>query len=1016
MVRVTERSLLLIALVTALFAPNVQARQMGGIRGTVYDKDFDVPMAFVNVRIAGTDKTTTTTEEGNYVFQELAPGKYTLVFQKDGYLREVKSDVVVEPGQMVEVDVRLTGSFEEMDAFRVEGLKIGATEAKLLDIRAESPAFLDSISADWMKRAARGDAASALQLVSGTTVQDGKYAVVRGLPDRYVNTQMNAVRLPTADPEKRAVQLDQFPSDVIDSIRVSKTFTPDQQGDASGGAVNVVLKGIPEENMFKVGVGAGFNTHTTDNKFFLSYDGGGVNYLGIDDGGRDIQHENEGQSWDGAVGVSRKDAPFNYDFSIAAGGKHKFDSGLTVGGFTNFYYERDCSYYDDGKDFTYWLPTGRDEMVPQHEGGDNPATGNDFKTKLWTTERGAQELKWGWLGVVGAETKNHQLNLAYMYTRVTEDKAILAEDVTGKASLHKYWPMNFGEEFDNYDPNDPYHPGNSEDYRQAAPYLRTETLDYTERTADTLQLTGRHTLALAEFGIEDFFMFLYPEFDWTLAWSSSGMYEPDKRLFGQQWRAQYWDPGNPRRGIPGEMKDPVYGSYMPGDSAGLGWLQRTWKTIDEHSEQYFYNIKFPFKQWDGEEGYVKLGVFEDKVKREYDQESFSNFGDDNNSYQASWEDFWSEVWPQEDHPMWGDEGPQGNIDVDYKGQQDISAWYYMADMPLSTFFNVIGGVRYENTNLNIVAEPEDLVTWVPPGSTSRVNMEPGDGDVSFQQEDMLPSLGFVFEPFKEIKIRGSWSRTIARQTFKELSPVLQRDFLGGDVFVGNPSLQMSEVENYDLRFDYTPYRGSLVSASWFHKKVKNPIEYVQRYADFGFTTPTNYPQGELTGFEFEVRQNIGRFWEKLQGLAVGGNATFIDSQVTLPQEDIDLLESVGAPIVTRHMTNAPQHLYNLYLTYDWERYDTKIGLFYTVRGDTLVAGAGQKTARFIPSIYQREYGTLNLTVSKKLGEHATLSFKAKNLLNPQIQEVYRSKYIGDDVVKTSYRKGMEFSVGLSVDF
>ena len=94
-------------------------------------------------------------------------------------------------------------------------------------------------------------------------MQDGKFAVVRGLPDRYVNSQMNGVRLPTADPDKRAVQLDQFPSEVIDNIQVSKTFTPDQQGDASGGAVNVVLKGIPDEKILKFKTGVEYNTQVT---------------------------------------------------------------------------------------------------------------------------------------------------------------------------------------------------------------------------------------------------------------------------------------------------------------------------------------------------------------------------------------------------------------------------------------------------------------------------------------------------------------------------------------------------------------------------------------------------------------------------------------------------------------------------------------------------------------------------------------------------------------------------------
>src|SRR5204862_6636040 len=146
----------------------------------------------------------------------------------------------------------------------------GGTEASLLQLRLDSPALLDSISSELISRAGVGDAAAALKLVAGASVQEGKYAVVRGLPDRYVNSQMNGVRLPTADENKRAVQLDQFPTAVIDSIQVSKTFTPDQQGDASGGAVNVILKGIPDQTTFQFKVQTGFNSQIRGRDDFLT--------------------------------------------------------------------------------------------------------------------------------------------------------------------------------------------------------------------------------------------------------------------------------------------------------------------------------------------------------------------------------------------------------------------------------------------------------------------------------------------------------------------------------------------------------------------------------------------------------------------------------------------------------------------------------------------------------------------------------------------------------------------------
>jgi outer membrane receptor protein involved in Fe transport len=246
---------------------------------------------------------------------------------------------------------------------------------------------------------------------------------------------------------------------------------------------------------------------------------------------------------------------------------------------------------------------------------------------------------------------------------------------------------------------------------------------------------------------------------------------------------------------------------------------------------------------------------------------------------------------------------------------------------------------------------------------------------------------------------------------------MQQEYLGGPIFIGNPELKMSALKNYDLRIDWTPYEGGLFSFSYFYKDIKDPIEYSQGVGNFGtFTYPVNYPEGKLSGYEFEVRQQMGRFFDSLEGLSMGANATFIDSEVTLPDDEAELLADMGFPIRTRDMLNAPEYLYNLYLTYDIKQTGTQVGLFYTVRGDTLVAGAGQSKSNPIPDLYELEYGTLNFSLSQKFWDAWKLRFQAKNLLDPEIETVYRSKYIGDDVTHTSYTKGVEFSISLSAEF
>jgi len=973
--------------------------QFGGIRGLISDSDFETPLPATKVFIAETGQTTVSTDEGNFVFPNIEPGIYTLVFSKEGYTRQVKANVTVSSGQMAEVNISLAGEFEEMEEFVVQDLLIGVgTEAALLELRLESPALMDSISSELMSQAGASDAASALNLISGTTVQDGKYAVVRGLPDRYVNSQMNSVRLPTADAEKRAVQLDQFPTAVIDSIQISKTFTPDQQGDASGGAVNVILKGIPAETALNLSGQYGFNTNVMSaGSKFLSYKGGGVDRWGRDDDSRDIQPI--GTDWGGAVGVWPTDRPMDYKWSVSGGGKRQFED-FTLGGFGSFFYERDSSHYSGGSENKFWVDVPGDPMTPQYSQGAPSGDDARFFTSLFDVTQSSQSVRWGGMGMLGLETENHSLSLLYMYTRDATDQVTLMENTRGKASLHKYWPGSYPEEFDNYDPTDPAHPGNSTEARFASPYQRNETLEYTERTTQTLQISGQHTLPDLEVEIEGLLSLLNPELDWTVAASSSTLYQPDKRQF-----ATYWYPRFTGSQVPG-----VHRMWRSADTFNLGNLQRVWKDIQEDSDQYFVNLKLPFEQWSGDEGYFKFGIFHDRVDRKYNQDSFSNVGVEA-FYIGDWKDYWSRVFPDQEHLI-----SESEYDVDYEGKQKISAWYYMADLPLNSFFNIIGGVRYEDTSLSIVNFPESKVEWYPT-ETGPVKLNPGDADVDLKQKDMLPSIGFQFKPWESITFRGTYSETIARQTFKELTPIKQQEYLGGDYFIGNPSLRMSALDNYDLRLDYTPYKGGLFSISYFKKDVTDPIEYVQKAGNgFTFTKPVNYPKGKIEGFELEVRQDIGRFSDRMSGLSLGANATFINSEVILPLDEAQQLRDVQAPEPKRDMTNAPEYLYNLFALYEIPESGTQLGLFYTVRGDTLVAGAGVDNGRYIPSIYETEYGTLNFSLSQKLGEIWTLKFQAKNLLDPDIETVYRSKYIGSDVTKTSYQKGMEFSVSLSARF
>jgi TonB-dependent receptor len=974
----------------------------GSIRGVVMDRDFGGPIPGAQVLVVETGARATAGDQGEFLLADVPAGRYTLIFSKDGFVRQIVTDVGVVGGQVIDVDADLAGEFTDMDEFVVQDVQLGGSEAGLLRLRLESPALMDSVSAEVMSRAGFGDAASALRLIPGATVQDGKFAVIRGLPTRYVSSQINGVRLPSADEDTRSVQLDQFPSAIISSIQVSKTFTPDQQGDASGGAVNVILKGLPEETIFSVKGEVSYNTNVRRRNNFLTYDGGGVGTWGDSGSEKDQQLDNLGQNWDGAAGVSEGDAPTDYKWSASAGSSWEIEEGLKVGGLANFFYERDSSFFDDGIDDGYWVTSPGAGMTPETTQG-TPQDG-DFKTKLFDVTQGSQSVQWGGLGTLGLESENNEIALTYLYTRTTEDVATLAEDTRGKAYF-----------FPGYDPTNPAGPGNQPFELTAAPYLRLETLEYTERETGSIQLRGKHTMPFdgPELG-DGLVKFLAPEFDWTAASSFANQYQPDKRQFGSLWQPASLNPGFPPF-IPPFSTPAIFLPYKPAANFTLGNFQRIWKDIEEDSEQYQFNLKLPF-ELAGNKGYVKTGYFDDTTKRSFDQDTFSNFNDPYPGFEADFSQSWSQVFPTEPHPITA--GPPF-VDVDYKGEQKISAWYAMADVPLASFLNIIGGARVESTELSIVNNPEENATWFPPGAIAPVALQPGDADVDFSQDDVLPSIGMVLVPAEKWTFRAAYSETIARQTFKELTPIQQQEYLGADIFIGNPDLEISSLQNYDLRLDYAPFVGSLASISWFYKDIEGPIEYVQRIATgFTYTTPVNYPSGELYGFEVEGRLGLGNIWEDLQGLSVGANATFLESSVNLPEDEIAglSLPNIQAPVTSRDMTGAPEYLYNLYATWDSEETGTQVGLFYSVQGDTLIAGAGESNGNYVPNVYARRFGTLNFSISQKLGQYFKLQFAAKNLLDPEIEEVYRSPYIERDVLKTSFTRGIEFAVGLTAEF
>lgn len=243
---------------------STRAPSTGRVAGRVFDGSQGVPLAGVEVVVDGTELQTTTGVDGRYVLPEVPAGTHDLRFRRIGYKVKRVAGVQVPAGGAVEQNATLESQVVQLEEIVVvsAAAERGSVSRALEEQRLAS-SIINSVSMAQIEASPDGDAAEAAQRVSGVTVQDGKYVFVRGLGERYTTTSLNGARVPSPEPEKKEVPLDLFPSNLLEGITTSKTFTPDQPGDFSGAEVNLRTREFPAHRMAQVSLTGGWNSQAT---------------------------------------------------------------------------------------------------------------------------------------------------------------------------------------------------------------------------------------------------------------------------------------------------------------------------------------------------------------------------------------------------------------------------------------------------------------------------------------------------------------------------------------------------------------------------------------------------------------------------------------------------------------------------------------------------------------------------------------------------------------------------------
>jgi outer membrane receptor protein involved in Fe transport len=263
------------------------AAGIGKISGTVSDKTGETLIG-VTVKVVGTNFGASTDVEGRFLIAGLPSGRYTIEVSYVGYTSKRISDVEILENAVTPLNVVL----EESSANNLNEIVITskANQESVNTLYANQKANLSissGISAELIRRSPDRNTSEVLKRVSGASIQDNKFIIVRGLSDRYNSAMLNNAVLPNTEVDKKAFSFDILPSNLIDAIVVNKTASADIPGDFSGGVVQVTTKDFPDSKFFNLSLGTSFNTQSTF-KDFLRSTKGGNEIFGAYDKKRDI--------------------------------------------------------------------------------------------------------------------------------------------------------------------------------------------------------------------------------------------------------------------------------------------------------------------------------------------------------------------------------------------------------------------------------------------------------------------------------------------------------------------------------------------------------------------------------------------------------------------------------------------------------------------------------------------------------------------------------------------------------
>lgn len=890
----------------------------GVLEGLVINLKKQEPVMNAHVLVRGHSVEAKTDDHGKFNIK-LPVGTHTISVIHPEYATQNMDDIQIDKDVTTGIKMELTPSAIELDAFQVVAVKITGGIAELVEERKESQRVLEIIGAEQMSKSGDSDAAAALKRVTGITVVGGRFVYVRGMGERYSSSLLNGAVLPSPELEKRVVPLDIFPVDVIESVVIQKTYTADMPGEFGGGAIQIRTRKIPEKKKVSFGLSLKYNNESTF-KDGYSYEGGGNDWLGMDDGTRampealfqasqggeifpknilgegldDDELESLGESLPNIWNAERSKIPLGHGFNFTYANRFE-PKGIPLGVSGSFLYSDDSS--------------NTEEIYKAFRVGNQGALAEKASYDRESTSR---KVDLGGLLNFGLEPhEDHSLEFTNLLVRVSKDRAEVYEG---------------------------YYDADSKD-------IRVTELQYLEQQLLSYSLKGNHKfssdLAFDRIdGLKDneyFSRVEGVEFDWNFTHSKASREMPDYR----KTRFDY---------------EPSDQKWYLGDRSSN---QRKYNSLYDYTDDLTLKFKVPFEVQDELKADLNVGM--NSLKRERSSDTrrfmFQSYGpdsrDDNILSLSAEEIFTPEYIGTNGFRL---QEVTWNTD-NYSASQEIMAYFLMLNYPIREDLSLNVGVRNESSNQKVTT----FALFKEDAETIEANL-----DVT----DTLPAFNLTWKQSKAHQLRAGYSKTVSRPDFRELSNVQWEKVIGEGSVVGNPDLKRATIDNFDFRWEWYISENETVSLGLFHKILTNPIETII-YAGADLTESfQNVPGATNTGIEFDVRRNFSFLLNRLSDYFISTNITYINSEVSIDSGGVETSKS-------RPLSGQSEYVINLQAGYD----NPDDSFSWTILFNTFGERITKIGSYGLPDVMEEPFSKLDFVCSKKYGSRSSFKLKIQNLLN-----------------------------------